>query len=137
MQCTRALRAAGKPAPKSGCAVCGSVITGRCQHPDFRQEVEPAEIGVSAVDVCAEERRVPMQGDGPHWIARPPLPTHPPGTVLWSEHLLIYEAYVAKWGRCQTAERLAERGGFSYFEATELLGRKPESWRPRRIEGGG
>ena len=33
--------------------------------------------------------------------------------------------------RGQSAERIAERGGFGYWEITELLGREPNTWEPR------
>lgn len=77
------------------------------------------------------ERRAPVQGDS--W--RPPripcVPRRPAGTISWEEHLEIYERYAARYGRDQSAERLAQRGGFGYGEATELLGRQPATWRPR------
>lgn len=52
----------------------------------------------------------------------------PPGTITWAEHLKAYEGYFARFGACQTAERLAERGGFSYCELVEFLGDDPKTW---------
>lgn len=52
----------------------------------------------------------------------------PPGTVTWVEHLKAYEKYAALYGTSQSAERLVERGGFGYWEITDLLGHEPETW---------
>jgi hypothetical protein len=52
------------------------------------------------------------------------------GTISWDEHLEAWLVY--KWAGhgSQSAERLAERGGFGYGELLDLLGRAPESWEP-------
>ena len=50
-----------------------------------------------------------------------------PGTVSWEEHL---EAYAKRYGHYQTAECIAERGGFCYGELVEFLGREPTTWEP-------
>lgn len=55
-----------------------------------------------------------------------------PGTVAWSEHLLAYSAYAARYGTDQSAERLAQRGGFGYGELVMFLGHEPTTWEPRR-----
>ena len=55
----------------------------------------------------------------------------PPGLIDWDEHEEVYVAYVLKFGRCQSSERLAERGGFGKEEAEELLGRPLRTWRQR------
>lgn len=73
------------------------------------------------------ERRAPLQGDG---YGR--LQTKPPGTISWAEHLEIYEAYAKRDGRDQSAERIAERGGFGWSECVLLLGREPKTWEPRK-----
>lgn len=55
------------------------------------------------------------------------------GTISWAEHELIHAAYKTKWhfaGSQQDAERIAERGGFGYAEAVELLGRDLQSFIP-------
>ena len=75
-------------------------------------------------------RRAPVQGDdGWHLGRKPGL--HQPGTISWEEHLLAYEDYAERYGRDQSAERLAERGGFGYDELVDHLGRAPATWRPR------
>lgn len=55
-----------------------------------------------------------------------------PGTISWEEHLLAWSAYDARYRSDQSAERLAERGGFSYGELVEFLGREPATWAPRQ-----
>lgn len=37
----------------------------------------------------------------------------------------VYEAYAARYGRGQSAERIAERGGFGFDEAVGLCGGVP------------
>lgn len=73
------------------------------------------------------ERRAPVQGD--------PAPRgrwkNPPGTMSWEEHLEVYEVYAARFGRDQSAERIAERHGFSKDEAEMLIGRPLRTWEPR------
>lgn len=56
----------------------------------------------------------------------------PRGTIAWSEHVEAYGHYSAKHGRSQSAERIAERGGFSYRELVSLLGHTPTTWKPAR-----
>lgn len=70
-------------------------------------------------------RRAPVQGTlvGGRW-------TRVPGSVEWTEHELAWRAYAARYGRDQSAERIAERHGFGYDEITNLLGHEPKTWRP-------
>lgn len=80
-------------------------------------------------------RRVPCQGDGPYWISRERWPTcgqdvQVPGTISWDEHVTVWIVYAKKYGEDQSAARIAHRGGFSYWEAFKLLGRKLETWEP-------
>ena len=60
-----------------------------------------------------------------------------PGSIAWAEHELAWSAYARRYGNDQSAQRMHDRGGFSYFELTELLGREPETWVPvsARTEG--
>ncbi|MCU0677819.1 MAG: hypothetical protein MUE69_34205 [Myxococcota bacterium] len=82
-------------------------------------------------DARREEERAPVQGDGGRDArGRGPWKT-PPGTIAWSEHLEVYEAYAKRFGRSQSAERMAERGGFGKAEAEKLLGRPLATWKPR------
>ena len=76
------------------------------------------------------ERRAPGQGDLGRggWI-------HPPGTISWSDHLRVYEAYRMIHGSSQSAERIAERQGFGWSEIVLLLGRIPDSWQPLSQHG--
>jgi len=91
---------------------------------------------------CPNHERAPVQGDGPYylpeshshrreWVGRNGS-TSPPGTISWWEHLEVYAAYEARYGKGhQSAKRIAERGGFSRLEAEELLGRPLSTWRRR------
>lgn len=69
-------------------------------------------------DARSKERRAPVQRDK----------GMPPGSVLWSEHTEAWNVYAKKYGYDQTAERIAERGGFGYSEMRDLLGHEPKSW---------
>lgn len=73
---------------------------------------------------CTCFHRVPMQGDDRGTDAE-----RPDGSITWSEHL---EAY-AHYGHSQSAERIAERGGFGYDEFTKMVGREPTTWRAGRV----
>ena len=55
-----------------------------------------------------------------------------PGSITWAEHLRAWSGYAAQYGNGQTAERVVERGGFSYGELVMFLGRDPETWEPRK-----
>lgn len=55
----------------------------------------------------------------------------PDGFISWVEHEEIYAAYAKRYGRGQSAERIAERGGFGWGECVMLLGREPATWEPR------
>jgi hypothetical protein len=55
-----------------------------------------------------------------------------PGTISWEEHLLAWSAYAAHGHGSQSAERVAERGGFGYGELVLLLKREPSTWQPLR-----
>jgi hypothetical protein len=70
----------------------------------------------------------PVQGDRK---IQPGRPGHDAGKVAWSEHLEAWRDYAKRYGNDQSAERLAERGGFGYLELVEHLGRLPETWQPR------
>lgn len=71
------------------------------------------------------DRRAPVQADerGTQRVGA--------GTVTWMEHEQAWQWYAGKYGSDQTAERIAERGGFGYFEMADYLGRQPSTWRAR------
>jgi len=81
------------------------------------------------------EQRAPVQGVGNYhlWVGHPAREpdARPAGTIAWGEHLQAWEAYAKRFGRDQSADRVAERGGFCYREVTEFLGHAPRTWRPR------
>lgn len=76
---------------------------------------------------CTCGKRAPVQGEPFEHGKRP----RGPGTVTWAEHMEAYSGYSARYGTSQSAQRLAERGGFGYSELTELLGHEPITWLPR------
>ena len=55
-----------------------------------------------------------------------------PGTIAWAEHLHAWSGYDAEYRSGPSAQRLAERGGFSYGELVTFLGHEPETWEPER-----
>jgi hypothetical protein len=69
-----------------------------------------------------DERRAPVQANRLH--------EKPRGTVAWWEHQKAWEAYAVRYGRQQSAERIAERHGFCYGELVDFLGHAPETWEP-------
>lgn len=83
------------------------------------QQNDPLDAPHCSTCICG--RRAPVQGDhGKNPRA--------PGTVTWAEHQEAYTAYAARYGTGQSAQRLAERGGFGYQEMTGLLGHEPTTW---------
>lgn len=76
---------------------------------------------------CICGRRAPVQGE--HDTRRGPA--KPSGTIAWEEHLAAYEGYAARYGRSQSAERLAARGGFGWWELVDFLGHEPTTWSAR------
>ena len=44
-----------------------------------------------------------------------------PLSIPWWLHELIYVSYAKLYGKTQTAERMAERGGFGCYEALTLI----------------
>jgi hypothetical protein len=76
---------------------------------------------VGAVLLEASARRAPVQAEK----------DKPAGTIAWEEHLAIYSTYTKRYGRGQSAERIAERGGFGYYEITLLTGAPPRTWEKR------
>ena len=72
------------------------------------------------------EKRAPVQGEhhrGANWRFKP-------GTISWSEHVEAHTEYVKRYGNDQSAERIAERCGFSYGELVMFLGREPTTYVP-------
>lgn len=65
------------------------------------------------------EKQFPIQGDYKDRVERPP------GTVPWSIAEQAYSVYSSKYGRGQSLERLAERGGFGHGEMDMWA---PEGW---------
>jgi hypothetical protein len=55
-----------------------------------------------------------------------------PGTISWEEYLEAMSDYFLKYGTTQSAERLAQRGGLSYWELEDHLGHQPKTWQPIR-----
>ena len=89
-----------------------------------------------------EERRAPVQGGfRKEWKSVPEdVLTHlyrgadiPPGTISWADHLRVYDAYARRFGTGQSADRLAERGGFGVAEIVSLgVSGALKSWRQWR-----
>jgi hypothetical protein len=77
---------------------------------------------------CICGRRAPVQGQRSLGAGQP---GYGPGTISWAEHLQVWSGYAARYGIRQSAERIAERGGFGYTELVEHLGHEPTTWEPR------
>lgn len=74
-------------------------------------------------ETCICGRRAPVQANRELGKA--------PGTIAWTEHLEAWNGYASKYGSSQSAERMAERGGFCYGELIMFLGHEPKTWTPR------
>lgn len=84
--------------------------------------------GEAHCETCICGRRAPVQADRGHKPGEKPKGY---GTIAWAEHLEAYGTYSGRYGKSQSAERLTERGGFTYWELTDLLGHEPKTWQPR------
>jgi hypothetical protein len=71
---------------------------------------------------CICGKRAPVQGD------RGVRQGKGPGSIAWHEHEEAWAGYAREFGTGQSASRVAERGGFSYYELTLYLGREPSTW---------
>lgn len=74
---------------------------------------------------CICGRRAPLQRSDS--IPRG-HPGHGHESISWEEHCQAWSAYSTKYGKLQSAERIAERGGFSYDELVLFLGHAPKTW---------
>ena len=72
------------------------------------------------------DRRAPVQG---HWTIGS-KDRRKPGTIAWWEHVEAWTEYASRYGRSQSAERIAERSGFGYDELIMFLGHEPTTWEP-------
>ena len=79
---------------------------------------------------CRCGARAPVQAETYGSLGRAPV-FRPEGSILWWEHERAWAKYAERHGTEQSAERIAERGGFGYGELISLLGREPETWRLR------
>lgn len=76
--------------------------------------------------------RAPVQADAEWYLPRGyghDPNARGPGTIAWSEHLEAWSAYHRKHPS-QSAERIAERGGFSHGELRMFLGHDAETFIP-------
>lgn len=103
-------------------------LTGRCGMPGCGWSMttpEPCPCGnvlCEGTHVAPPERRFPIQA-GPRslrWRAGGPI-AEPAGSVPWSVAERAYAAYAARYGRSQSLDRLAERGGFGHSEMDWLV----------------
>lgn len=96
------------------------------------------EHGGHSAENDASKVRVPVQGE----TTNDPRGYRPRGSVEWWEHVEAWNEYHRHHSE-QSALRIAERGGFGYWEMFSLLQREPVSWRagevprPTRINGHG
>lgn len=124
------------------------------EAPEFEEIARAVGLGETCVreepraphcKTCVCGKRAPVQGDSTFGVggfyreeAIKELGREPrgPGTISWEEHERAWCDYARRYGRQQSAERLAERGGFGYGELIDHLGREPETWRPAGREEG-
>lgn len=82
-----------------------------------------------------DDRRARVQGEGA-WYRKSVLPGDDhkirPGSVPWSVHLQAWEEYARQGHGSQSAERVAERGGFGYYEIQCLLSGECHPYRSKK-----
>lgn len=85
---------------------------------------------IAEKDAASEEARRRFLTEPVVRARRAPVNGSPRGTIAWSEHEKAWEAYHRRHSG-QSAERIAERGGFSYGELVDHLGHEPSTWSVR------
>lgn len=104
-----------------------------CAGCSYAREQSGAHAEVDEDEPTQPERRVPVHYERKTLITA----EKPAGTITWSEHVEAWEAYAAlvparnRGSYDISAERVAERGGFGYYELVKFLGHEPKTWRPR------
>lgn len=76
----------------------------------------------------------PVHPDCPTCACGKRAPVVPGGSIAWSEHEAAWVAYSRVHGTAQSADDIAERGGFSIGELADLLQRQPSTWRATPAE---
>lgn len=69
--------------------------------------------------------RAPIQGEASNCRRGP----KPRGSVTVEEHEMAWVEYHRQYSQ-QSARTIADRGGFGYWEITDLLGHEPKTWEP-------
>jgi hypothetical protein len=80
--------------------------------------------------VQASTRELDVTGQGTRFRRPANAPGTVPGTIAWSEHEEAWRKYAVRYGSDQSSARLAERGGFSWWELVDYLGHEPTTWEP-------
>lgn len=83
----------------------------RSEHPDAEQMLAELKFYMVGLRAGAAYGRAPVQG-GRGNVGN----LHPPGTIPWETQVAAWESYAAAGHGSQSADRIAERGGFSYRE---------------------
>lgn len=91
-------------------------------------ENEVSADSVAHCPTCVCGRRAPVQAGG--------HPRRGAGNISWWEHEQAWAAYGALYSG-QDAERIAQRGGFSYGELQDFLGHDPTAWSARTPSASG
>ena len=115
------------PASKLECTLHGPFDGGHCPEcKAYRESLgtdksvlasKPDETSVPHCKTCRCGQRAPVQ--------KTRGLMNQPGTIAWWEHEKAWIGY----GYPQTADRMAECGGFDYAELVEFLGHEPVTWR--------
>lgn len=58
-----------------------------------------------------------------------------PGTITWAEHVQASAEHASRYGIGRGPKDIATDGGFTYLELVALLGRPPNTWKPKSIRG--
>ena len=74
------------------------------------------------------ERRFPVMGE----LERGKYRDQPYGTVPWSVAERAYAAYAERYGRDQSIDRMAQRGGFGHSEMDKYAPGWRDSFEARR-----
>jgi hypothetical protein len=108
-----------------GCADRGTVLCDEIRDRLEKLAREPMALGLTKIPPFPAARPAESVAQGGEAskvdTRRAPVQRYHDKTIPWRVHGLAWEAYAKKYGRAQSAERLAERGGFGIGEMDEFL----------------
>lgn len=88
---------------------------------DWSESDPDQAVAINLARECLRHRALLARTEAGAVEKRAPVQRYHGKTIPWRVHGLAWEAYAKKYGSSQSAERIAERGGFGVGEMDEFL----------------